>query len=80
MVVGRIGDSAAGISGDPVVGDCGDAVVGGCGAPAGGDCGGGAAGGDCGDPVNCSADARRTVVQSRSTSYNKVPYTLLHPL
>ena len=78
MLVGRIGDSVGGVLGESlsatgvasVVGACGFSVVGGGDVPGGG---------DCGDPVNCSAAARRRVVQSRSTSYNKVPYTLLHP-
>ncbi len=78
MLVGRIGDSVGGVLGESLSGtcvaslgsDCGVSGVGACEVPGGG---------DCGDPVNCSEAATRRVVQSRSTSYNKVPYTLLHP-
>ena len=78
MLVGRIGDAIGGVLGESLSGTCGASVGGDCGVSVGGACAV-PGGGDCGDPVNCSAAARRRVVQSRSTSYNKVPYTLLHP-
>jgi hypothetical protein len=70
MLVGRIGDWVGGVSGESLSGAGVAPVVGACDTPGGG---------DGGDPLNCSAAATRRVVQSRSTSYNKVPYTLLHP-